>query len=249
MKGHLKNLLILIFFLPAALHAGMELPAFSDSDQIVRHTAYTLSYSEEHEQAFWAAYVLTREMLSFKCPRTDDFRPDPLVRTGSATPEDYRRSGFDRGHLVPAADMKMSRQCMSETFYMSNMSPQVPSFNRGIWKKLEELVRGWADENEEICVVTGPVLTDKLFEAIGENGVAVPARFYKAVLDYREPGLKAIAFIMPNARCLSSPEVFAVTVDAVEEITGIDFFPELPDDIEEALESSVDLDMWFPPRQ
>ncbi len=238
--------LCIVFLLPAHLYAGLELPAFTECGRIVCHTAFTLCYSEEHEQACWAAYVLTAAMLKGKgFRRSNDFRPDPLVTTGSATPEDYRKSGLDRGHLVPAGDMKGSRRCMSETFYMSNMSPQVPAFNRGIWKKLEEQVRRWAEENEEIMVVTGPVLTDQGFRVIGLNKVAVPFRYYKVILDYREPELKAIGFILPNSRSDAELETYAVTVDEVEEVTGLDFFPDLPAAGEELLESKIELDKWF----
>ncbi|HNY65172.1 MAG TPA: DNA/RNA non-specific endonuclease [Deltaproteobacteria bacterium] len=237
---------ILVLLATAASTAGTELlPASPGCSQIVRHTAYTLCYDEEHEQAAWAMYALTREMLGLPGKRSDDFRPDPLVKTGSARPADYRRSGYDRGHLVPANDMKISRRSMSETFYMSNMSPQKPEFNRGIWKSLEEMVREWARENGEIHVVTGPVLADGGFSTIGRNRVSVPARFYKVILDYREPELKAIAFIIPNAGSEQPLQAFAMTVDQAEEETAIDFFPDLPDDVEEALESKLELDRWF----
>ncbi len=239
-------LLCIILLAPAYVYAGLELPAFSKSDQIIRHTAFTLCYCDRYEQAQWAAYVLTSAMITAKgTRRSNDFRPDPMVKTGTATPEDYRKSGYDKGHLVPANDMKASPQCMSETFYMSNMSPQVPAFNRGIWKKLEEQVRRWAGENEEVYVVTGPVLTDDGFAVIGLKRVAVPFRYYKVILDYREPGLKAIGFIIPNRKSNTDLEAYAVTVDEVEEVTGIDFFPELPASVEEQLESKIELEKWF----
>lgn len=238
--------LCIILLAPAYLFAGLELPAFSKSDQIIRHTMFTLCYLDQYEQAEWTAYVLTSMMVTARgVRRSNDFRPDPLVMTGTATPEDYRKSGYDKGHLVPANDMKSSGRSMSETFYLSNMSPQVPAFNRGIWKRLEEQVRRWAEENEEICVVTGPVLTDDGFAVIGPNRVAVPLRYYKVILDYREPGLKAIGFIIPNCRSDADLETYAVTIDAVEEITGIDFFPELPSPVEEQLESVIELEKWF----
>lgn len=239
----------LLLLAPLPLFAWLELPAFSDSDQIVRHRAYTLKYSEEFEQAEWAAYTLEKCMISGPARRTDDFRPDPLVKTGSAVPKDYRASGYDRGHLVPAADMKHSRQCMSETFYMSNMSPQRPEFNRGIWKELEELVRQWVQEEKELHVVAGPVFTGTCFPVIGPNRVAVPDFYYKVILDYREPGRKAIGFILPNEKAGSHLWEFAVCVDRVEELTGIDFYPGLPDEEEELLESSLDMSIWAFPGQ
>jgi endonuclease G len=140
--------------------------------------------------------------------------------------------------------MKHSRECMSETFFMSNMSPQRPEFNRGIWRELEELVRRWVREDKELHVVAGPVLAGKDFPVIGSNRVAVPDFYYKVILDYREPGIKAIGFILPNGKADARLWEFAVPVDRVEELTGIDFYPALPDDVEELLESSLDFSGW-----
>lgn len=211
-------------------------PAHSPDDQIIAYTAYALSYSEEHEQAQWVIYFLTRERLGGPVERTDDFRPDPDVATGSASLADYRGSGYDRGHLAPAGDMTWSATAMSESFFMSNMSPQKPGFNRGVWKRLESLVRFWAVENEEIYVVTGPVLSDGL-PTIGPNKVSMPRYYYKVVLDYKEPEIKGIGFILQNESSSASLQGFAVTIDSVEVFTGIDFFPGLPDDVEDRVEA------------
>lgn len=161
-----------------------------------------------------------------------------MVRTGSAELSDYRGSGYDRGHLAPAADMKWSPTAMSESFYMSNMSPQRPRFNRGMWKRLEEKVRTWATESEEIYVVTGPVLSDNL-PTIGANQVAVPEYYYKVILDFKEPELKGIGFILANQSSTQPLATYAVTIDSVEVVTGIDFFPAIEDSLEERIESSV----------
>jgi len=224
---------------------GIEIPAHPASALIIRHSAYTIQYNEKYEQADWVAYALISGMLTGASGRTDDFRPDPAVPSGSSTPVDYKGSGYDKGHLVPANDMTFSPRCMSETFFMSNMSPQVPAFNRGIWKQVEELVRKWAKDNGGIYIVTGPILKDGGFDTIGPDRVAVPKRFFKVILDYREPELKAVGFIIPNRKADGPPECYAVTVDKVEEETGLDFFPQLPDNIEEQLESRIELDKWF----
>ncbi len=178
----------------------MELPYFEATDTILYYTGFTIMYNERYEQAEWVAYQLTDDEVWGTLDRTDDFRADRSITTESAALSDYRRSGYDRGHLAPAADMKWAPAAMSESFLMSNMSPQDPGFNRGIWKKLEGLIRDWAEDNEEIYVVTGPVLTDGPYETIGDNQVAVPRRYYRVVLDYSEPGLKAIGFILPNEK-------------------------------------------------
>lgn len=222
---------------------GLEIPYIKASDDVVKHLGYTLSYNEQHEQANWVAYELTAEETRKAVERSDDFRPDPRVQSGTATSNDYQGSGYDRGHLAPAADMGWSTQAMRESFYFSNMSPQVPGFNRGIWKKLEEQVRRWATDYQAIYVVTGPVLHDSL-PAIGPENVSVPAAYYKVILDYTQPGLKAIGFIMPNASSTLPLQHYAVSIDSVETVTGIDFFPALPDHEEEALEKTICLRDW-----
>src|SRR5690606_30581000 len=134
----------------------------------------------EHEQAEWVYYLLAPSMIQGAFDRTDDFRPDPAVSTGSAELHDYVGSGFDRGHLAPAADMKVSHTAMSESFYLSNMSPQAPSFNRGGWKKLESLIRNWVLAEGQMFVVTGSIFRDNL-GVIGRNQVTVPSYYYKVV--------------------------------------------------------------------
>ena len=207
---------------------------------IVRHKYYVLGYSEEHEQAVWVYYTPCIGKGNGKASRTNDFREDPVVETGSADPIDYKRSGYDRGHLCPAGDMTLSQEAMSETFFMSNMSPQVPSFNRGIWKKLEEQVRIWG-AREVIWVVTGPVFKDVKGE-IGVNKVTVPGYYYKVV--YSPSRKEMIGFIMPNAQSKKSIVDYVVSVDSVEVFTGLDFFPQLPDALEDCLEAASNIKRW-----
>jgi len=221
------------------------LPAFSGNDMIIQHQYYVLCYDEEHEQAKWVAYKLTKRSIKGRAEREDDFRPDPKVPTESASPNDYRGSDYDRGHLAPAADFKLNKTAMSETFFMSNMSPQDPEFNRGVWRILEEKIRDWVYNDDELYVVVGPVLKGGGFEKIGRNKVSVPAYYYKILLDFEEPEIKAIAFLMKNEDTNKSPKYFAVSIDEVEEATGLDFFPSLPDDVEEKLESQVRKSQWF----
>lgn len=224
--------------------ADLELPAPIDGEQIIRHTGYTLSYNEEAEQPSWVAYELTKDEVLGGGTREDSFKEDPSVITGSATLADYKGSGYDRGHMAPAADFKWSSEAMSDTFFLSNMSPQAPSFNRGIWADLEAAIRTMAYDNDEIYVVTGPVLTDGPYETIGKNKVAIPKRYYKVVLDYKDPDIKAIGFVLPNEGSSEPLSSFAMSVNDVEDITGIDFFPRLPDDQEEIIESQYDLSKW-----
>ncbi len=130
------------------------LPSHTSNHQIIEHSTYILEYNEKYEHAEWVIHLLTQDRVAGSFERTDNFRPDPKVITGSASLADYKGSGYDRGHLAPAADMKWSENVMSESFFMSNMSPQKPGFNRGIWKSLESIVRTWAIENDEIYIVT-----------------------------------------------------------------------------------------------
>jgi len=189
------------------------------------------------------AYRLTSGHIAGSIGRTNDFREDYKVSTGSSSLSDYKGSGYDRGHLAPAGDMKWSSATMSESFYMSNMSPQKPGFNRGIWKKLEGNVRNWASDNGEIYVVTGPILTGN-YPSIGSNQVSIPNYYYKVILDYKEPEIKGIGFILPHQKSSSSIQSFAVTIDEVERKTGINFYHSLPDKIEEQIESNIDIGKW-----
>ncbi len=243
---NMKKTILFIFLITATplFSQNFELPHYTSDSEIIQHTGYSIKYNEYFEQAEWVAYQLTIDEVSGNFERSNNFRKDPHVSIGSATLKDYINSGYDRGHLIPAADMKWSPDAMSASFFMSNMSPQNPSFNRGIWKKLEEQVRKWAVENREFYVVTGPVLTDEPYQYIGVNQVAVPKHYYKVVLDYLEPELKAIGFILPNIKDTYPLSQYAVTVDEVEKITNIDFFYILSDDVEEMLESELDLSLW-----
>lgn len=214
------------------------------ADCIVDREGFALGYLEYHEQAAWVTSKLTRqEVLAGTVKRSDRFRADPAIPTGSATPADYRRSGYDRGHLAPAADMAFSDQTMRESFYMSNMSPQKPAFNRGIWKRLEQQVRKFALREGEIMVVTGPVLPKEKIITIGRNRVTIPTHYYKVICDLTPPR-KMIGFLLPNEGSNRPLREFAVTVEAVEKLTGLDFFALLPQPEQEQLESSLTIDAW-----
>ena len=222
----------------------LELPANPDGLPINRYNGFSLLYNEDHEQPVWVAYHLTREELYGTDKRKDNFRSDASIPTESASLSDYRSSGYDRGHLIPAADLSWSEEAMSDSFFLSNMSPQDPQFNRGIWSSLEATVRTFADTEGEVYVVTGPILTDGPYETIGKNKVSVPKHYYKVILDYAEPDFKAIGFVLPNEGSSERLESFATTVNEVELLTALDFFPKLPDKVEEKLESSFSVAAW-----
>ena len=217
----------------------------SGNGDVVHHTYYSMSYREKFEQPEWVAYRLTKKIMqSPNVKRDDNFRIDPLVKTKSATKADYKRSGYDRGHLAPAGDMNFNKTAMSETFFMSNMSPQVHNFNGGVWRELEEQTRDWVRDFGVLNIVTGPVLTEKPIDYIGHNDVAVPAAYYKVLMtEGKTP--RAIGFLMDNETSDRPLHHFMVSVDEVEKVTGIDFFNGmLNEKEEERLESYVDKKAW-----
>jgi endonuclease G len=217
--------------------------------EVHQYNGFELCYREKYEVAEWVAYKLTAADLITVAERTDDFRADTKISSGSATPQDYSRSGYDRGHLAPAADMEWSEKSVHDSFLMSNMTPQAPSFNRGMWKDLESQVRTWANRFGEVFVVTGPILEKDAseFQSIGQNKVAVPEYFYKVLLSQLHDETHTIiaaAFILPNTKCEGTIYDYMVSIDEVERRTGIDFFFLLPDDIEIPLEQSNDISAW-----
>ena len=241
----------IFFFFPFLLSASLcfaqhyERPQMAGRHQVVHHYVFSLSYNEQHEQANWVAYELTANETIARYSRKDygKFRADTAIHTGSASPADYKGSGYDRGHLAPAADMQWNDTALSESFLMSNISPQQRSFNAGQWKKLEEAVRHWAQCYGSIYVATGPLLHDSL-PTIGANKVSVPQYFYKVLLVYTPQIHQSVGFIIPNEKIQKPLSAFICPVDEVERFSGIDFFYALPDHIEEKIESAVDTLFW-----
>lgn len=208
---------------------------------IIKHTYYTLSYSNSYRQSEFSYYYLTPENINGSQTRTDDFRIDPLVTSNPVKSTDYQGSGYDRGHLCPAGDMKLNKISMSETFYMSNMSPMVPAFNRGIWSSFEDWVRSTALSNNGVYVVTGPILRPN--NIVGLQNILIPFNFYKIVFkDGSNP--KMVGFIVRNEGSSYSLKTYSVPIDEIEALTGIDFFPQLEDKIENQLEDDVNLSGW-----
>ncbi|MBX2873126.1 MAG: DNA/RNA non-specific endonuclease [Saprospiraceae bacterium] len=230
------------------------------SENYILHTAMALEYDEEHEQAKWVAHIITPDIIEGKVFRSNDFRPDPKVKTGTAVEEDYFLKylqpdssyqydgyGYDRGHLAPSADFRWSQKALSESYFYSNMSPQRPEFNRESWADLETRLRGYIFDHPtaELYVVTGPVLTDGLPKVERSvNQVSIPGKYFKVALDLKNK--RAIGFIMPNQKCSDPLASYAVTVNEVEELTGLDFFNALPDEVEDQYEAKLDKKSWLP---
>lgn len=215
----------------------------STTNQIVKHDFYTLSYNEKYEQAEWVAYELKQAYLKNSHLKRPRFIEDSKVETGSADWRNYKKSGYDKGHLCPAADMEFDINAYNDTFFTSNISPQLHVFNNGIWKRLEEKVRYWAVKYDGIYVITAGVLQPSL-KTIGKEEVSVPQYFYKILLDESQGKYRMIAFLVPNEKSDKPIYDFVVSVDSIEKITGIDFFPKLDDKTENTLEKSSDYKAW-----
>jgi endonuclease G, mitochondrial len=241
----MQRILFLFLLTSLIFSENLALPKISNQEFFFQKKYYALEYSEEYEQAIWVYYKLTRDETLGEAPRKSYFKEDMDIPTGSQSIRDYVGSGYDRGHLAPAADMRMTEESMKESFLMSNMSPQNPAFNRGIWKKLEEQVREWARINTEIYVISGPIFINANPKTIGENKVAVPDYFFKVILDYLEPEIKAIGFVFPNSPTDKLLQEYAVTPRYIEGLTGLDFFSKIPLNEQESLETQIHIDKWF----
>ena len=228
---------LILLVISNGLFAQLELPKYNDDDTIVKHTGYTLSYNSKFKQPNWVAYLLTKDETVKRFQRGEFFAPDPLI-PGTDFKIDYLKSGYDRGHLAPAADMGYSMETMVQSFYYSNMSPQDPRFNRGVWKKLEMQVRNWAITYDSLYIVTGPIFSD-LMKVIGPHRVAVPKAFYKVLLQKRNGEWFGIGFVLPNVSLKRNIMQFAISIDKVEELTGIDFFWGLGDEFELKIEKTT----------
>ena len=216
---------------------------YSQKEQIIHHTGYSVSYNENLRLPNWVAYELTRQETQGNAKRTDRFITDPSVKGIIATNADYARSGYDKGHMAPAADMKWSNTAMKESFYFSNMCPQHPELNRRKWKDLEEKIRDWAITDSAIIIICGPII-EKTPQKIGKNKVTVPQKFFKVILSPFTTSPKAIGFLFKNGRSVSPLATYAVSVDSIETLTGMDFFAPLPDDLENKIESQVNCNQW-----
>lgn len=227
----------------------MGLPKLQAGEEVVVHPGHMLVYSEKHEQPKWVAHIAAPDLIKGNLARIDSFLPDPLVRTGTAVTADYWNSGYDRGHLVPSADMRWNQDALQATYYYSNISPQLPELNRGTWAELEDWGRRYVNfSKRRVFVVTGPVLRDglpTLQKADRKNEVSIPEYFWKVIADLDGPEPKAIGFVMRNATNEYPPVSYAVTVDSVEALSGLDLFPALDDALEARIEAMREPKDWY----
>lgn len=233
----------------SSVRSAIEIPAplKGHSEIIIKHKGYTVSYNASTCLPNWVAWKLTPARLAETYSRSNKFLPDPaLPESLAVTTDDYKGSGWDRGHMCPASDNRWNKQAMAESFYMTNICPQHSNLNRGDWKELEEACNEWAKTEGTIYVVCGPLLYKKAHKTIGAHRVVVPEAFYKVVLCLgKHP--KAIGFIYKNNVGNKSLDSYVNTVDEVEHLTAIDFFPALPDKTEKKVEAQCNLKEWkFP---
>lgn len=238
------------------------IPSTGNDEQVIDHLAYSLSYNETHEQANWVMHVILPAISNGNATRSNDFREDSLVTTGTSLEQDYFLKekqpngkykydgfGYDRGHLAPSADFRWSEQALSESYFYSNMSPQLGDFNRFKWAELENWMREYVTKNNtSLVIVTAPILSDGLQKIErGINKVSIPKYFVKVALDVENN--RGIGFILPHQKIEKPLEYFAVSIDSVESTMGYDLFSNLNDSIENEIEAETPYLEWLPESQ
>jgi endonuclease G len=243
---------VVLFFLLSSYNNQKECYSYdefnfspiAEKGEVYFHENYSFCYLEDYEQSSWVAYKLDYNSFEYSYERKNDFREDEVVVTETSSPKDYYKSGYDRGHLAPAADMMHSELSLSESFFMSNISPQAPSFNRGVWKRIENKVRDVSEKKGCVYVTTGPVLNE-FIDTIGvENKIPVPKYFYKTVLYIDGINCEMVAFLISNEKTDRDISEFVISVDSLEKVTNIDFYPALDDCREEEAESYTNKVFW-----
>lgn len=219
----------------------MEIPVMPEEKQgqIIQRTGYTLAYDAKNKTPQWVAWELTNEETRGKEERTNDFQPDPEVIGTKVVTYDYSGSGYDRGHMAPAGDMKWSKQAMQESFYMTNICPQDHNLNTEDWNDLEMKSREWARRYGKVHIVCGPIYKGIRNEYIGEHRVKVPDAFFKVILIDDARKSYALGFLFENKAGERPLKEYLVSVDEIERITGMDFFSVLPDNLEDRLEAET----------
>jgi endonuclease G len=220
----------------------LEIPSMpkGKQGQVIQRTGYTLAYDKKTKTPQWVAWELTKEETKGNHERTDKFLPDPNVEGAKVVTTDYTGSGYDRGHMAPAGDMKWSKKAMEESFYMSNICPQIHHLNTGDWNELEANTRKWARRYGSVYVTCGPIYNgSRRTQYIGKNRVKVPDAFFKVILIQSPKKTCALGFFFENEAGQRPLNEYLVSIDYLEQTTGIDFFPALPDELENVLEAET----------
>lgn len=221
---------------------NVEIPKEIPS-QIKEYNGFTLSFNKNNATPNWVAWELLGSETQGDAERTNKFWKDDEI-DGCAAKSDYKNSGYDRGHMIPAADQKWSEEAMHHSFSMANIVPQDHSLNTKAWNTLEKKCRLWAQRDSALIIIAGPIYEKTDTKRIGYSGVKVPSAFFKVILAPYLPQPRAIAFVYPNMRAPGNMQNYSTTIDEVERITGFDFFKSLPDDIENEVESKTSFKEW-----
>lgn len=227
-----------------AHYEGLEnvMIPFDLTSQIKEYTGFTLSFNKDNRTPNYVAWELLGTEVSTEWPRKDNFWQDDDILECTKH-SDYTGSGYDRGHMCPAADQKWSEQAMIDCFVMANMCPQLHDLNAGAWEKLEEKERLWAKRDSAVMIIAGPIYTEgETF--IEKSKIRVPDAFFKVLIAPYLDEPRGIAFVYPNMKCPGNMQDYATTIDDVEKMTGFDFFSALPDEIENKIESSYSFTDW-----
>lgn len=222
----------------------MELPAIRSNDVVLVYNGFVVNYNTKRLIPNWVAYELTAAEVAGEVPRAKGFSMDLDYKSRQAMREDYSNTGWDKGHMAPAADMKWSQSAMNESFYLTNICPQNHDLNGKDWQTLEKYVRDWAVKYGSVWVVCGPYVYANTYGTIGERKVVVPDGFFKAVLRQEGRGYKAIAFVFDNNARRQPVKDAVVSVNDVEALVGFDLFTNLDDKIEEAVEAQSAWEEW-----
>ncbi|RII26343.1 MAG: DNA/RNA non-specific endonuclease [Geobacter sp.] len=253
LKGSISTLIAVMVFAASVVFASsiegcteyskIGLPG--NQGELLCRKGYLLAHDSNRKTPIWVIEHLTADKANGTILRNNKFKPDPDLDEGKrAELDDYRRSGYDKGHMAPAADMRWDKQAMEECFYLSNMVPQVGvGMNQGIWKDLEEYVRDWAIARGEVYIFTGPIYDGGVKKTVGPGKVAVPTHLYKIVYDPYKT--EAIAFIMSNQK-IDSAEMpnYIVTIRDIEKKTGLDFLSNLDKDVQDVIENKKPDGLW-----
>lgn len=224
--------------------ASYEIPALKKSDKVIVYEGFTLSYNPKTLLPNWVAYELTSSEVDGTYPRVSGFSMDLDYKGRQAMREDYSSTGWDKGHMAPAADMKWSRTAMYESFFLTNICPQDHELNGNDWLTLEKLGREWAKRFGSVYIVCGPIVGNNYYGTIGDNKVVVPDAFFKAFLVVEEHRYHAIAFVMQNESKHHRIQEYAMTVNELEDLIGLDLFSNIDDSIEEMIESDLYFRYW-----
>lgn len=223
----------------------IELPALESTDYIVEYQGYVSSYNALTKTPDWVAYELTKDETYGDAVRDGKyFSPDERVLLPQADDYDYRGSGWTRGHLAPAADFRWSDEAMWETFHFTNCCPQDEELNNGMWNTLEKKCRTWARKHGKVYIVTGPIIGKNIYGTIGSGRVVIPDAFFKAVMVQKGNTWHSIAFVMENKKKNENMQNCAMSVDELEDLTGLNLFAALEDETEAKAEKGFSLSFW-----